>query len=575
LRRRKRLEGASLISSLALVVVLFCMLALMVMGGWNLFRAVAQRSWKTVACQIISSRIEESFDSRGNRRFKVLVMYSYEYSGQKFQGDRVTPGLRFMGNDNGVTSWAAAEDESKQYAAGTQTRCYVNPRNPSDAALRPTPLVPGIVCLTAPLFLCFLYGLRFPITFKFNFKKTAVPEPLSAAVDPKMREARQALFWGAILAIMGGFCSYFLFLGLLLKSREAKSWPEVKCVILESGVREGSTRHGKKYEPDVLYEFEFQGQKHRSNHTHFDGIEPDRLSDTSRFLTRFPAGTEAVCYVNPKNPKESVLDRSFPLITSFYPLIGFCMFGGGLAGAVWGLRTMFKKKAVPTAGSPLPGIVWGAAANSNPVNLRPLTASTALLFASFGGIAVCGAIIAWRVLRFWHNWHELGVIEFSLMEILILIFLTGAVAWLTLRCWTYFDPHPALRLDRGSVALGDSFDLEWTFTGPVGRLRSLTISLEGREETMAQQEVAGEYGRHKSEKKVQEPFYREALFTPETHAERVRGQIRVPVPCGLMPTFNAEKTKIVWIVQFHGDIAWSPKMKHEFPINILPEGVHA
>src|SRR6185436_14123272 len=104
-------------------------------------------------------------------------------------------------------------------------------------------------------------------------KKTAVAKPVSAMPNPKLHEARQMAFWGTLLAIMGGFCSYYLFLSPVLKSRVAKAWPEVACVIVENRVHETSTRHGSEYKPDVLYEFEFQGRKHRSNQSHFDSAE--------------------------------------------------------------------------------------------------------------------------------------------------------------------------------------------------------------------------------------------------------------------------------------------------------------
>jgi hypothetical protein len=400
-------------------------------------------------------------------------------------------------------------------------------------------------------------------------------EPLSAARNPKLREARQMAFWGSLLAIMGGFCTYFLFVDPFLKSREAKSWPAVPCEILESRARKSRSSRRTEYEPDVTFQYEFGGRTHRSNQSHFESAEPEELAETTRFLAKYPAGSKAVCYVNPKDVKEAVLDRSFP-ITSFYPLIGLCMLGGGLAGAVWGFRTIFGAKRAALTPVKEAASRWGASPNPGPVNLSPLTASTALLMASMAGMLATGGIIAWRGLRFWHNWRELGIIQFSLIEVLILVFTAAGFGYLALRCWRYFDPHPNLKLERGSVELGDAFELDWRFTGPVERLRSLRIILQGREETTVAEQVRGQYGiKQASEKQEHDAFYQDSLLTTQSQSEAVRGRVCVKLPRGTMPTFTGEKTKIVWSLRFEGDIAWSLPMKHDFPINVLPETAHA
>jgi hypothetical protein len=552
---------------------------LLVMGVWNVCRAAAHRSWREMPCQIQSSRIEETFDSKGNRDFTLFVRYSYEFSGKKFTGDRFSVPLRFMGSERAgrqFRSWTAAEDELKRYAPGSPSRCYVNPSDPLEAALQRTSFMPGIVLAMIPVGLTLLlFGFRVP---RWLGRKRGSAEPKLASAssimsDPALREARQAVLWGSLLALMGGFGIGFLYVEPLLVSHAAKSWPEVPCVILESGVREESTRHGNDYKPDVLYEFEFAGKKYRSNQTQFG--DPERLSETARFLARFPAGRRSVCYVNPKNPKQSVLDRSFPGITTFYPLIGLCMFGGGLAAVVWGFWKIFRRKLRSVPAAHVPGSRWGAAPNPNPLTLRPATASTGLLLASLAGLAAMVTIIGWRALRFWNNWRDLGVIEFSLLEILILLFVLAGVGWFALRCWKYFDPQPKLRLERAAVPLGDALELGWNFTGPVGRLLSLTIALEGREETAVVEEQRAELGiKYKTEKPETDPFYSATMFTAQSQADRVQGRICVPLPRDLMPTFNGEKTRIVWVIRFEGNVQWSTPMKHEFPINILPAGTH-
>ena len=53
-----------------------------------------------------------------------------------------------------------------------------------------------------------------------------------------------------------------------------------------------------------------------------------------------------------------------------------------------------------------------------------------------------------------------------------------------------------------------------------------------------------------------------------------QGQVHVQLPEGLMPSFESEKTKIVWLVRLDNQIKWGARMKYEFPVQVLPEVAH-
>ena len=93
------------------------------------------------------------------------------------------------------------------------------------------------------------------------------------------------------------------------------------------------------------------------------------------------------------------------------------------------------------------------------------------------------------------------------------------------------------------------------------------MALEGREEVLAENKA----GKQTGSQTLTTPFYLEQLEMPRQFGH---GHVHVQLPKGLMPTFDAEKTKIVWLVRFENQIKWGARMKYEFPVQVLPEVTH-
>ena len=165
------------------------------------------------------------------------------------------------------------------------------------------------------------------------------------------------------------------------------------------------------------------------------------------------------------------------------------------------------------------------------------------------------------------NFKATGVLQPSRLDIGVLVFAVGALCWFVMRSWKYFDPYPDLRITPGAAPLGSSFDVEWVFRGSQGRVRSIAIALVGREEVMAEDKTS----KRPRAQKLTAPFYVENSETPQKMGE---GHVHLQVPEGLMPTFDSEKTRIVWLVRFENQIKWGARMKYEFPVQVLPEVAH-
>jgi hypothetical protein len=114
----------------------------------------------------------------------------------------------------------------------------------------------------------------------------------------------------------------FIFVTPALKVLKARSWPAVPCTILSSevGVHQGDD--SDTYSVDVSYSYTFQGQDHKSDRYQFLRGSTGGRQAKERIVRRLPPLTRTVCYVNPDDPSESVLNRDLgsEYIFGLFPL---------------------------------------------------------------------------------------------------------------------------------------------------------------------------------------------------------------------------------------------------------------
>ena len=163
-------------------------------------------------------------------------------------------------------------------------------------------------------------------------------------------------FFGIFL-VVGLAVSYFVLWKPWSQWISARSWEEIPCRIVSSQVTESSRlgwlhvqgRHhlhvrgrGRWRAPRLRYDFMM------GSTSGYDG--------KAAIVARYPPGTQATCWVNPKNATESVISRDFSLtyLIGLFPLI-FVAVGGG--GMIWVLRHGRKaaaQSAVPGGPRPSP-----------------------------------------------------------------------------------------------------------------------------------------------------------------------------------------------------------------------------
>lgn len=148
--------------------------------------------------------------------------------------------------------------------------------------------------------------------------KRAASSRHAAAAANRERFSRAQLVSGGLLGslpmlllwiVPGAIAALLLSLNAWTVSahRAAQHWVEVPCKIV-SGRFELAGEEGTSLA--MRYEYEFRGQHYTSDRL---DLLPGRTGTDDRWerdlLDRLPVGSETICYVDPANPAEAVLDR--------------------------------------------------------------------------------------------------------------------------------------------------------------------------------------------------------------------------------------------------------------------------
>lgn len=376
-----------------------------------------------------------------------------------------------------------------------------------------------------------------------------------ALTDQAARRKRPPL--GCLLPFLGLFffaglaVVYFFSVQPLLLAYEARSWQAVPCTILASevGTHRGS-KGSKTYSIDIKYRYEIQNQTYEGDDYNFFTGSSSGYDSKAAIVEKYPPGSAQTCYVNPRDPREAVLYRDFDADYLF----GF--FGLLFVGVALGVGYLLLRRPPPRPAGAPQGMTKVYARASGPA-----PGSTVLKPSTTPG---CRVAIALAVCLFWNGIVSVFLVgggDGCVYLFMIPFVLVGLAlfAWVGYSLLALFNPVPVLTVSRAAVPLGQAFDLDWRFDGQVGRLRTLRISLEGREEASYRRGT-----RTVTDKSV--------FTTLLLHGDAVQasGRLRVEVPRGTMHSFEAKNNKIVWTLKIHGDIARWPDVEEEFPFAILP-----
>ncbi|QQL45099.1 DUF3592 domain-containing protein [Sulfuriroseicoccus oceanibius] len=141
--------------------------------------------------------------------------------------------------------------------------------------------------------------------------------------------------FGLIIAAMGGAFIALMWNGYQ-KVRTTYTWTEHPCLILESRIIEDSRVPNAlpEYRIDVRYTYEIDGTRYTGDQVRTRVRRLKEKEKLTGFAESIPAGTQTVCYVDPTDPTNAILQRDTKaaLYTIWFP--GLFLVGGlGIAAS--------------------------------------------------------------------------------------------------------------------------------------------------------------------------------------------------------------------------------------------------
>jgi Protein of unknown function (DUF3592) len=529
---------------------IFATLFFLVFGGMGLFftvwlsmqvyRDAQTYRWPAVPCVILESGVT---DKGGNSPYAVHVHYQYGWSGSTHSSQQLATQTKSF------SDYSKAQLLVDKFRADTEGICYVNPRNPSDAVLHRTPLWSGFF-LFLPLAFFGIGAGGLYLTWR---KSTRPILAESMATRPKATAGHRFSFgFFSIFLLVGLVAFYFLVVGPLIKTIQARAWNPVPCTVISSRVQSHNSDDGTTYKVDILYSYQIDGREYRANRYQFLGGSSSGRRGKQRIVDQHPPGAKKVCYVNPRDPTDAVLYRGLSSFMwfGFIPLVFVAVGFGGIIGT---LRQAKSQMTPITVMRPPGGLL-----------LKPKSSPVTKFV---GGLLVS---------IFWNGITWVGLLFviqdkawFALLFLSLFVLIGLALIWFTIHSFFgLFSPRAHLRLSHTPVALGESGELSWEFTGRIDKLRDLHLVIEGRDER--------DEGSGKNRRTHTNTFYTADIGHFTNINDLKSASVLCTIPTGHLPTDTEGGERVIWLIRLKATVEFGADLNDEYPLTVVapvPSGI--
>ncbi len=531
----------------------------------DLYLSAQSYFWPKLECRIISSVVERG---EGKDPYLFKVKYEYEYKGRAYLSER------YQDATYSSSDYSKLQKLVEHYHAGSKAFCYVDPGNPETAILEHKSLwLIAIIPLPA-IFILVGAGGIYGIWFYKPKSNDPMPKPgrLHSFRNKRLGQIG-VIFLGMIFLAAGLLMTYHFSYRPISKLIRANSWPELPCKVVSGTVQSHDSDDGTTYSVDILYEYSFGGKTYRSNKYDFLGGSSSGHSAKQEIVERYLSMQNPVCHVDPADPGQAVLEKklSWKYALCLFPLAfviaGMAIIRAGLSS--FRQKTIYTQDGISFSGDYL------LRGTGNASEYRGSTDSDGFIVLKTQTPASHKLLGAVLICLFWNGIVSVFVSEmiggfrlgrpqwfltFFLIPFEIVgLCLLGAVVYQFL---ALFNPWLKLTLRPAILRPGTSAELEWEIHGRKERIKALTITLSGREESS--------YRRGTSSCTDKSTFFMKQLFVSQAFQKIEDGSAKFQIPAETMHSFEAESNKIIWEISVHGEIGRWPDVKQEHKIIVSP-----
>lgn len=147
-------------------------------------------------------------------------------------------------------------------------------------------------------------------------------------------------FWVAFAIVPLGMIAFTL---PILPIADSYRWKPEPCVITRSGVATVDGPDGAGNVPAVAYSYEIGGMQYSGTRASFTGLWS--VSGAAEIARRHPAGSKSICYVNPREEDDSVLERGFQP-AMWWELGPLALAAIGISGWIASSRTAKRRRFI-------------------------------------------------------------------------------------------------------------------------------------------------------------------------------------------------------------------------------------
>ena len=529
-----------------------------ILGLQSIYDGLGRTQWPEVPCELIHFKVQAN-KPQADPPFQPKVKYTYQWEGKSYTSHQVWP------NKDGEEKYEALAELIEKRRNNDLTKCYINPEAPEESALIITgsDTLEGIVpTIIGGLFMAIGIGLI--ISGRREKKKKT--KALSSQSN-KNDEAPAVILvpFFSVFALAGFGVLIFVVLPAGQKYFAAQSWQETPAKVIWSTVRSSSDSDGTTYSVDIFYRYTFNGQSYRSNTREIMSSSSSGRSAKQKIVKAHPRGKDIICYVNPENPWQAVMERKLGW-SGLFALFPLPFIAIGVGGLWWVLRS-HKKKNVSV--NPYQAETPQTKTNKYPKphkefapRRKRILALTGTVFFTTFWCGITSVFVTIAVKSWLRNDPEWFLTIFITPFVLVGI---GSIFYSTYRFFAVFSPAPTIKLKPASISMDGTAKVTWKVSGGIGSIRHFSIYLIGEEEAT--------YRQGTDTKTATEIFYEQELTDTSDSRNITRGSASIDfsqLSTPIMPSWKGTHNRIKWSLLIIGKVKFWPDIRDDYEVEVQP-----